>query len=103
MFPVFGLRLGYPDPAVVTGIKPRLDPPQVLHHEQYGAGYADNAVTAYDEAIQAFQAEQRIAEVPWSRQALSRIASLQSLSGRDRISQALKAFGFALRCTELII
>lgn len=97
VLPVFGLCVGYPDPTVVTGIKPRLSQSLVLHREQYGTGYTAEAVSAYDEAIQDFQAEQRIPQVPWSRQALARAAGPQSLSGRDRIRQALDALGFVLR------
>lgn len=97
VLPVFGLCLGYPDPKVVTGIKPRLDPALVLHKEQYGSGSAEGPVAAYDDAIQAFQKEQGIPQVPWSRQALARVAGPQSLSGRDRIKAALTALGFALR------
>jgi nitroreductase len=97
VLPVFGLCLGYPDPAVVAGIKPRLAPALVHHREQYSAGYAAGPVAAYDEAIQDFQGEQRIPQVPWSRQALARVAGPQSLSGRDRIAEALNALGFALR------
>ncbi|CAN7438712.1 NADPH-dependent oxidoreductase [Bosea sp. LjRoot90] len=97
VFPVFGLCVGYPAPEVVTGIKPRLSPALVLHREQYGAGYAPEPVAAYDGAIQDFQSEQKIPQVPWSRQALARVAGPQSLGGRDRIRDALTALGFALR------
>lgn len=96
VFPVFGLCLGYPDPQIVSGIKPRLDPALVLHRETYGSGFANGHVGAYDAAIQAFQGEQRIAQVPWSQQALNRVAGPQSLSGRDRIRDALTALGFKL-------
>lgn len=97
ILPVFGLCVGYPDPNVVTGIKPRLSPSVVLHREQYGAGFAPDAVAAYDVAIQDFQSEQAIPQVPWSRQALTRVAGPQSLSGRDRIREALANLGFVLR------
>ncbi len=97
IFPVFGLCVGYPDPNVVTGIKPRLSPSVVLHREQYGAGFAPDAVAAYDGSIQDFQGEQAIPQVPWSRQALARVAGPQSLSGRDRIREALTNLGFVLR------
>jgi len=97
VLPVFGLCLGYPDPAVVSGIKPRLPASVILHREQYGSGFTPEAVAAYDEAIQDFQGEQAIPQVPWSRQALARVAGPQSLSGRDRIREALTHLGFALR------
>jgi nitroreductase len=94
---VFGMCVGYADPAVVSGVKPRLEQSIVLHHETYGSGASSPAVAAYDDAIQAFQREQRIAEVPWSKQALSRVAGPKSLSGRDRIKGALERLGFPMR------
>jgi hypothetical protein len=94
---VFGMCVGYADPGVVSGVKPRLDQSVVLHHETYGAGASAPAVAAYDDAINAFQREQRIAEVPWSKQALSRVAGPRSLSGRDRIKGALERLGFPMR------
>lgn len=97
VLPVFGLCLGYPDSQVVSGIKPRLAPSLVLHQETYGSGYESTAVDAYDAAIQDFQDEQGIPQVPWSRQALNRVAGPQSLSGRDRIRDALAGLGFILR------
>ena len=36
-FAVFGMSIGYPDPARETGIKPRLPQSVVLHREQYSA------------------------------------------------------------------
>ncbi|KRE06937.1 NADPH-dependent oxidoreductase [Bosea sp. Root381] len=97
VLPVFGLCVGYPDESVVTGIKPRLSPSLVLHRERYGEGFTPEAIAAYDAAIQDFQGEQAIPQVPWSRQALARVAAPQSLSGRDRIRDALTKLGFALR------
>lgn len=97
VLPVFGLCVGHPDPAVVTGVKPRLPPSAVLHRETYSGPAAAADVAGYDAAIQDFQAEQAIAQVLWSRQALSRVAGPQSLSGRDRLTDALHALGFELR------
>jgi nitroreductase len=94
---VFGLCLGTPDPDAASGVKPRLGQSLVLHREQYGAGDEAHGVAAYDAAIQAFQREQGIPSVPWSRQALARVAGAASLSGRDRMRAALTALGFALR------
>jgi nitroreductase len=97
VLPVFGLCVGYPDPEVVSGVKPRLSSSLVLHHETYGSGFDAAAIDAYDAAIQDFQTEQAIPQVPWSRQALSRVAGPGALSGRDKIRDALTALGFQLR------
>jgi nitroreductase len=97
VLPVFGLCIGYPDPAVVTGVKPRLPQSAILHRETYSGPASAAEVTSYDAAMTAFQAEQAIAQVPWSRQALARVAGPQSLSGRDRLKDALVALGLPLR------
>ncbi|CAH1694180.1 Nitroreductase [Hyphomicrobiales bacterium] len=96
VFAVFGLCIGYPDPAQASGVKPRLDPSVVLHREQYGVAPARDYVADYDEALQAFQREQAIAQVPWSERVLQRVGSAGSLSGRDRMRAALDALGFGL-------
>ncbi len=97
VFPVFGLCVGFPASEVVTGIKPRLPQSLVLHREHYAASAVQEAVERYDTAIQDFQGEQNIPRVPWSRQALSRVAGPQSLSGRDRMRAALADLGFLLK------
>jgi nitroreductase len=93
---VFGLCLGYAAADDLSGIKPRLDQSVVLHREVYGAADNNPAIDAYDRAIQDFQSEQRISQVPWSRQALARVAGPKSLSGRDRIKGTLQRLGFKL-------
>ncbi|MBL0929453.1 MAG: NADPH-dependent oxidoreductase [Alphaproteobacteria bacterium] len=98
VFPVFGLCVGVPDAAIITGVKPRLRQDVVLHRETYDPqATAGAAVGEYDSAIQDFQREQGIAQVPWSKQALNRVAGASALSGRDRLIDALKALGFKLR------
>lgn len=97
VLPVFGLCVGIPAPEVVTGIKPRLPQSLVLHREHYADETMREAVERYDTAIQDFQGEQDIPRVPWSRQALARVAGPQSLSGRDRMQAALAKLGFLLK------
>ena len=53
-FVVFGMTIGYPDPNVETGIKPRLPQSIVLHRERY-APPAPADLAAYDEALRAFR------------------------------------------------
>lgn len=93
---LFGLTVGYPDPAVRTGVKPRLAASVVLHREHYAAPAADD-VAAYDERLQAFQADQGMTRQPWSVQASNRVRGPEALSGRDRLREALDALGFDLR------
>jgi nitroreductase len=94
---LFGMCVGYPDPALPTGIKPRLPQRAVLHREQYSAAAQPEAFGEYDKVIRAFQHEQGMIEIDWTQQASNRVRTAQSLHGRDRIRSALEILGFALR------
>ena len=96
-FAVFGLTVGYPDPAVQTDVKPRLQQPVVLHHERYGATAAPEALAAYDTRVNAFQKKQHMTEIAWTQQAARRVRGVESLTGRDRLRAILQARGFPLR------
>jgi nitroreductase len=93
-FPVFGLTVGFPDPSIVTDIKPRLPQAAVLHREQYSAAAIPAAVTEYDTLMRQFQAKQNLNLVDWSRQAVDRI---KLLTGRDHLAEDLHKLGFPLR------
>ena len=97
VFAVFGLCIGYPDPARQSGVKPRLPPSVVLHRERYDDVPARDYVSDYDEALQIFQHDQSMGETPWSERTLQRVRGAGSLSGRDVIRAALDALGFGLR------
>jgi nitroreductase len=93
-FPVFGLTVGFPDPSVVTDIKPRLPQAAVLHREQYSAAAIPAAVAEYDGLMRQFQAKQNLEIVDWSRQVADRI---KLLTGRDHLAEDLHKLGFPLR------
>jgi len=93
---VFGLCVGYADPAKLSGVKPRLPQSVVLHRERYGTEGEREAVAGYDAAMRAFQAAQNMTDLDWSRRSAARVAGPQSLSGRDRLREALSALGFGL-------
>jgi hypothetical protein len=97
VFALFGLCVGYPDPAVPTGIKPRLAQPAVLHREQYSLDAQRDAIDHYNAALRAFQDEQGLPSLDWNRQAIERVKGPETLRGRDRLREALGGFGFALR------
>jgi nitroreductase len=97
VFPVFGLCIGYPDPAVPTGIKPRLGHASVLHREQYSSEPHSPAILRYDAILTDFQREQGMAEIGWTGRTIPRLKTAQSLAGRDRIREALVNLGFELR------
>lgn len=94
---VFGLAIGHPDPDRPADVKPRLSQRLVLHRERYDASLPQAAVAHYEAALTAFQKGQKIPQVGWSATALNRVRGAESLSGRDRIREALLALGFGLR------
>ncbi len=94
VLPVFGLCVGYPDKAVATDVKPRLPQQAVLHHESYSAENAAPAIAAYDVSMRAFQREQAMEPIDWSRQAAGRI---ERLGSRVRMAEAVRNLGFPLR------
>ena len=93
-FPVFGLTVGFPDPSIVTEIKPRLPEAAILHREQYSSEAIPAAVAEYDQRMRKFQAGQNLEVTDWSRQAAARI---DLMSGRDHLAEALHQLGFPLR------
>ncbi|MFT7773797.1 NADPH-dependent oxidoreductase [Roseateles sp.] len=95
-FPLFGLCVGHPDPARPAAIKPRLAQSTVLHRERYERETEPAAVAAYDELIQDFQRGQGLPPTAWSQQASQRVARPDSLAGRHRLAEVLRAQGFAL-------
>lgn len=95
VFPVFGLTVGYPDPAIRTDIKPRLPREKVLHNEQYQTEPTD--FSSYDEALRAFQTIQLMPTIDWTQQVSRRIGTKEALKNRHELAIAIKALGFRLR------
>ncbi|WP_341318733.1 NADPH-dependent oxidoreductase [Paraburkholderia sp. IMGN_8] len=95
-FAVFGLTIGYPDPAVKTDVKPRLPQRVIMHLERYQQESSE-ALTDYDATMNAFQRLQRMAELDWTTQASRRVRGPEALSGRDRLMSALRTLGFGLK------
>ncbi|MEN9316567.1 MAG: hypothetical protein RIS35_2960 [Pseudomonadota bacterium] len=98
-FAVFGMTLGWADAERPASIKPRLPVDEVLHRETYRSNEdaERETVTAYDATMQAFQRSQSMPEIAWSKQSSQRVAGPESLSGRDRLGDALRALGFGIR------
>ena len=94
---LFGMCVGYPDPAKPADIKPRLPLEAVLHREQYSAATQSAAFAEYDRRLVEFQREQGMRETPWTELATNRVHTAQSLNGRDRIREALNTLGFPIR------
>jgi nitroreductase len=95
---VFGLCVGTPDPSQPAQIKPR--PPQsvVLHHERYTQQNQDIGIEAYNAAMAQFYADQQMnVRGTWAVHSVRRVADGASLSGRDRLVEALHQLGFPLK------
>lgn len=98
VFALYGMAVGYPDPARPADIKPRLPQAAVLFDETYDWGPTQaEAVKAYDEVLRQFQATQQMRPQDWSAQATSRIAGPQTLSGRHVLRAVLERMGFGLK------
>ncbi len=97
VFAVFGMSVGYPDPAKETGIKPRLPQSVVLHRERYSAAPRSEAIDGYNATMREFQREQGMKAIDWTQQCFSRVKDAEALRGRDRMREALRNLGFELR------
>ena len=96
-FAVFGMSIGWPDPARETGIKPRLPQSLVLHREQYSAATGGEAIDGYNATVREFQREQGMRAIDWTQQCFDRVKDGAALRGRDRMREALRNLGFELR------
>jgi nitroreductase len=94
---LFGLAVGYPDPARPAEVKPRLPQSVVLHREQYGTEGERAAIAAYDGELNRFSERNAMGATDWSRRMIARLGTVASLRGRDAMREWLKARGFALR------
>lgn len=95
---VFGMCVGTPDPAKPASIKPR--PPQsvVVHHDSYSLAAQDAGIEAYNVAMARFYEEQQMnVHGTWAVHSAKRIAGPETLSGRDRLVDALHKRGFPLK------
>jgi nitroreductase len=98
VFALFGLVVGWPDPARPTAVKPRLPQASVLFREQYEWGETQAlAARSYDPAIRAFQREQGMVAKDWTTQARERTRGPSSMAGRHVLREVLGTLGFALR------
>ncbi|MFB2566569.1 NADPH-dependent oxidoreductase [Rhizobium sp. IMFF44] len=97
VFPVFGLTVGYPDPAIPAAVKPRLPQTSVLHDERYDHRRRSEDLRHYNTVLQDFQTEQRMPRVDWTVQVKNRIGSVEALKGRHLLGVAARRLGFRLK------
>ena len=96
-FVVFGLCVGYADPASKNEVKPRLPQSTVLHHERYDAAPEIKDRPAYDTEISAFSARNEMQATTWTARMLNRMGPIKAMGGRDRIRATLARLGFEIR------
>ena len=98
VFAVFGMAVGIPDPASGAQVKPRLPQPSVLHREVYSTEGRGAGIERYDSVMQAaYEAQGRSGIGTWSHHSAKRVATAQSLGGREGLSETLKKLGFENR------
>ncbi|WP_295993809.1 nitroreductase family protein [Rugamonas sp.] len=93
---VFGLVVGWPDPARASAVKPRLPAAVVLHHETYQR-LDVAALDGYDTTMRHFERQHGMGEANWSDKAAERVSGPAALSGRQRLLDAVRARGFQLK------
>lgn len=95
---VFGMCVGVEDASKPASVKPR--PPQavVLHKERYDLDGQAAAIERYNAAMARFYtAQQMDVKGTWAVHSSKRIAGPETLSGRDRLVEALRNRGFGLK------
>jgi nitroreductase len=93
VYAVFGLCVGYANPEVDAAIKPRLPQSAVLHRETYKLAEQDEAIAHYNKIY----TEQKMNVAgDWSEHSAKRVATVDSLGGRDRLREILNNLGFKL-------
>jgi nitroreductase len=96
-FVVFGLCVGYADPAAKAEVKPRLPQSAVLYHGRYGAPAEAADRRAYDAELEAFSARNDMQATSWTQRVLNRLGPIKSMNGRERMRAALATLGFQVR------
>jgi len=93
VFGVFGLCLGYPDPAHPAAVKPRISPDCVFFTDAYDS---EKGIGDYDERMAAFYAEQSMNASRWSEHSAKRLGT-DALGSRITQLDDLHAIGMIRR------
>jgi len=96
MVAVFGLTVGYPNPDVITDVKPRLPQSTVLFHETYSETSQIDLKT-YDDVLREFQVKQKMPESGWTAPIAKRIENAEALNGRAALAATLRGLGFPIK------
>jgi nitroreductase len=95
-FALFGLTVGWPDPARPAAVKPRLPQQAVLFRERYDAAAIAGGVARYNDSLRAFQAEQHLPPQDWTAIVAQRLRGPEALHGREHLRGVLRDLGFGL-------
>lgn len=91
--PVFGLAVGWPDPAESTGVKPRLPMGVVVHRERYRAAESEE-FEAYDATVRDYYRGQGL-ERGWVARVVERLERDPGV--RARMREAFERLGVSAR------
>ncbi len=94
---VFGLCVGYAEPAAASEVKPRLPQAAILHHDRYRTDDEAAHRAAYDVELGHFSRRHEMKADSWTQRVLARIATVGALRGRDRLKGAVRTLGFPLK------
>ncbi|MEI4472996.1 NADPH-dependent oxidoreductase [Frigidibacter sp. MR17.24] len=95
--PVFGMTLGYPDPARPAAVKPRLPTAAVLHLGRYRTDDLADQIRTYDQRLAGFDREQGRPVAPWTQRSAERISDPARMQGRQDLLARLAARRLACR------
>lgn len=93
-FGIFGLCIGYADPAANAEVKPRLPQSTIVHYETYKQANEAADIARYDETLGAFSRRQNMPTDSWTGRIKQRIAAI---TGREKMRPWLNALGFPLK------
>jgi len=98
VFALFGMAIGIPIEDDNSTVKPRLPQPEILHREIYHTEERSHWIDRYNATATDFYLAQHMNVTGgWSRHSAKRVATVQSLTGRDILYAFLKERSFGLK------
>lgn len=99
---LFGLAVGWPDPARPASVKPRLGAGEVLHREKWGGGHEGKtqgeSLAEYDDVLATYNAGQGREGVPaWTERSAKRVEGIANLNGRHVWAEVLRERKFDMK------
>jgi hypothetical protein len=94
---IFGLCVGYENPAATAIVKPRLPQTAVLHREQYSCDPERDAIATHNAALATHWRAQGSNPPDWTEIVINRLKAGDALHGRQHLREMLNSLGFELR------